>query len=166
MIFNDTNMAPIFSLMERLNGVLNNPEHHPEEDMFIHSLQVMELAFKETNDTCLILAAMVHDVGKYDTVTCDVYDHETFSVLHIQHLDLISPKVIWLVENHMRIYKYLRGEMKRYGKRIALLEHPWFIDLIQLSRWDEGGRIKNWIPPYNRKVIIERLNKKVCDKYE
>lgn len=159
-------MSPIFDLMERLRGVLNNSEHHPEEDMFIHSLQVMELAFKETNDTCLILAAMVHDVGKYDAHLHRQYDHEDYSVLDIKDLNMISPKVIWLVENHMRIYKYLRGEMKREGKRLALLEHPWFIDLIQLSRWDEGGRIKNWIPKYDRDVIIERLNKKVCDKWK
>ena len=64
MVFNETIMEPFFWVLEQNEGVMQHLLYHPEGDVFIHSLQALYIAFRETNDTNLILAAMLHDVGK------------------------------------------------------------------------------------------------------
>ena len=62
--FNEVNMCPLFKMMEACQGVEQNPEWHPEGDVFNHLLQSTLIALRETQDIDLILAAMFHDVGK------------------------------------------------------------------------------------------------------
>ena len=66
ILFDKKFMEPLFNALERCVGIEQNNKYHPEKDVFNHSLQVLRLAFRETIDTDLILAAMLHDVGKAD----------------------------------------------------------------------------------------------------
>ena len=61
----------------------------------------------------------------------------------------------------MRVWAYLKGEMKKLGKCTELIEHPWLPELIQLARWDHMGRNPNAKIKYSRQDIIDRLNKAV-----
>src|SRR4051794_19416422 len=47
-----------------LDGVLQDPEHHPERDALYHSLQVFERALADRAEAELLAAALLHDVGK------------------------------------------------------------------------------------------------------
>ena len=61
----------LFPELSRLQGVPQDPEHHPEGDVWVHTLQVVDRA-AELRDQIpaedrlvFMLAALLHDVGKY-----------------------------------------------------------------------------------------------------
>lgn len=145
-------MAPLFGFLERTRGVEQREDYHPEIDTFDHSLQVLRRAFKETDDVDLILAAMLHDIGKCE----NTLGHEKIAVEWLE--DYVSVKTLWLIEHHIRIQLLLSGEMKRLSKVRYLIEHPWLPELILLRRWDKMGRKKNSGISYDRSEIINWLN--------
>jgi hypothetical protein len=152
MIFTLEMMQPALDLVERCEGLEQNPEHHPEGCVFNHSMQVVNLAFRETIDTDLILAALFHDVGKYG----QSHGHEKLSAEWLE--PYCSVKTLWLIGQHMRIWYYLLGTMKKLSKCQGLVRHPWFPELVQLARWDQAGRSPDKHPQYDRQILIERLN--------
>lgn len=158
--FNEDNLKEIFEILEKCKNVKQKPEYHPEGDVLTHSLQVFRYACRESNDVDLLLAALLHDVGK----AVDRLEHTKKS------LDLIDPyvsqKTIYLVKNHMRVWTYIHGEMMRLKKCAELVEHPWFPELLQLARWDQMGRNPSYKPEYSRQDIIDRLNKAVKSHWQ
>lgn len=151
-IFSTKIMEPLFWVLEETKGITQMEKHHPEGDVFTHSLQVLQIAFRETIDTDLILAAMLHDVGKIG----NSQGHEKIA---IEFLDChCSAKTLWLIEHHMRIWHLLLGEMRKRSKVEFLREHPWLPDLIMLARWDKMGRNPNRKVMYNKEKIIDKLN--------
>ena len=144
-------MHPLFQALENCRGVTQMDIHHPEGDVFVHSVQVLRKALRESTDIDLIFAAMLHDIGKsvnslgHEQITCKMLN------------GFISPKTEWLILNHMRIWNFILGEMKKRSKVMELYEHEWLPDLIMLARWDKMGRVPSWIPKYDRTDIIERL---------
>ena len=153
MIFSNAFMAPLFGLLEQCRGVEQMDVHHPEGDVFAHSLQVLRCAFRESNDTDLILAAMLHDVGKAE----ESKGHEKLAVEWLR--GHVSVKTLWLIEHHMRIWYLILGEMKRRKKVRDLIEHPWLPELILLARWDKMGRSPGAQVGYDRAEIVDRLNR-------
>ena len=147
-------VSPLFQAFENCKGVEQRADYHPEGDVFNHSLQVLTIAMKESNDIDLILAAMLHDIGKQ----INTLGHEQYSCDMVQ--GLISEKTKWLISQHIRIKWFLSGEMKKLGKIKELHSHPLFADLILLNRWDTIGRKPNWKPIYDRVTIIEKLQQK------
>lgn len=142
----------LFLFLEKCKGVVQNKEWHPEGDVFTHSVQVGAMAFKETFDIDLILAAYFHDVGKIE----GSYGHADLGCNMLY--PYVSVKTLFLIEHHMRIRSYLNGDMKKYSKCKFILNHPWFNELIQLCRWDNMGRNPNAKPLYDRSKIINKLN--------
>lgn len=118
----------LFSLLSSLNGVRQSPRHHPEGDALFHSLQVFELARRESADPVLWAAALFHDVGKavdgplHDEVGADLLD------------GLLCPRAVWLVRHHLDLLKDPRATRRRHRGTDALR------DLEKLRRWDLGGR--------------------------
>ncbi len=159
-VFTEKLMEPYFRALERCRGVPQMDEHHPEGDVFNHSLQVLRWAFRESIDTDLILAAMLHDVGK----AVETRGHEEKAVEMLG--DHLSAKTKWLIEQHMRIWDMVLGDMRRQGKVKYLVEHLFLPDLILLARWDKMGRDPRRIVHYDRGEIIERLNRCVEKRYK
>jgi len=157
--FDEGTMNPLFEILEKCKGVKQSEKYHPEGDVWIHSMQVFKLACRESNDVDLILAALLHDVGK----AVDRLEHtkKTLDLVDEQ----VSMKTLWLIKNHMRIWAYIHGEMKKWKKCKDLVEHPWLPELIQLARWDNMGRVVNYNPNYSREDIIDKLNKAVRDHW-
>ncbi|WP_339615880.1 multifunctional CCA addition/repair protein [uncultured Gilvimarinus sp.] len=60
-------LAKILPELNRLFGVPQPPEHHPEIDTGEHSLMVLQQACRLSTDTCVRFAALVHDLGKGET---------------------------------------------------------------------------------------------------
>lgn len=144
-------MDPLFEIMERTRGVTQSEDYHPEGDVFIHSIQTMRWAFRETDDTDLILAAMLHDVGK----VAGSKGHEEVSVRLVK--DLVSVKTCWLVKNHMRVWYWLLGDMKKLSKAKDLAVHSWLPELVQLARFDKLGRNPRAVVKYDRTEIVGKL---------
>jgi HD superfamily phosphodiesterase len=64
MIYTEEYIQSLYDLLEPCKEVMGHPEYHPEGTVWTHSFQTLRLALKETDDTDLILAAFMHDVGK------------------------------------------------------------------------------------------------------
>lgn len=60
-------LGVIFPELERLFGMPQNPEYHPEIDTGVHTLMVVEQARRLSNDPLVRFAALVHDLGKGTT---------------------------------------------------------------------------------------------------
>jgi exopolyphosphatase/pppGpp-phosphohydrolase len=118
----------LLDLLSALDGVRQDPRHHPEGDALYHSLQAFELARRDTDDRALWAAALLHDVGK----ALGSADHaETGADL----LDgLVGPRIVWLVRHHLDLLEQ-PGVTKRRLRGTARLA-----DLQRLRRWDVGGR--------------------------
>ena len=152
MIFTEQLLLPLFEALENCKGVVQMDKWHPEGDVFVHSLQVLKWAFRESIDVDLILAAMIHDVGKAENSK----GHDKIAVEMLS--PYISSKTEWLVKNHMRIWSLLLGDMRRQKKVLDLINHPLLPDLILLARWDKMGRNPRAKVKYDRQYIIDRLN--------
>lgn len=159
-VFNIEIMQPLFWVLEETKGVIQMEYYHPEGDVFTHSIQVLEAAFRETIDTDLILAAMLHDVGK----NRKSHGHEKTA------LDLLdchcSGKTLWLIKHHMRIWEMLLGKMRKKSKVEYLNEHPWLPELIMLAKWDKMGKNPRCKTVYDKEKIIDRLNLCVVKHFE
>lgn len=60
-------LAVWFPEIDRLFGVPQRPEHHPEIDTGIHTLMTLKMAALLSPEPRLRFAALVHDLGKADT---------------------------------------------------------------------------------------------------
>lgn len=151
-VFTEEIMNPLFSFLESTEGVVQIEIYHPEKDVFSHLLQTLHWAFRETYDTDLILAAMLHDIGK----AVESHGHEQIAVKLLY--DYCSVKTLWLIENHMRVWALILGEMQKLSKIKELILHPWLSELVHLARFDKLGRDPNKKIVYNKDSIVNKLN--------
>jgi len=159
IVYTITDMESILDILNDCRGVKQDPRYHPEGDVYVHSIQAFYRACHETKDIDLVFAALLHDVGK----TIDNHGHEQYAIEMLR--ENVSIKTLWLIEQHMRIWAYLKGEMKRLGKCLELISHPWFSELIQLARFDKMARNQSWHPQSDRERIVEKLNKVVNKRW-
>jgi predicted HD phosphohydrolase len=152
-------MKPLFDLLDKCTGVTQKVEYHPEGDVLIHSMQTFHYACRETNNIDVLLACLLHDVGKAE----DTLNHVEWSVKLLT--PYVSCKTLWLVEQHMRVWAYIHGEMQGLKKCVELADHPWFPELVQVARFDNMGRNSHYCPEYDKEDIIKRLNKAVKDHW-
>ena len=158
-IFTEELMLPLFEVLEACKGVTQKAEWHPEGDVFVHSLQTLQWAFRESEDIDLIIAAMMHDVGKQ----VNSLGHEKGSVALIK--DHISAKTEWLILNHMRVWSFILGDMKKLSKVKEMAKHPWLGDALFLGRWGKLGRNSKKKVMYDRQYILDRLNNIVIKRF-
>lgn len=115
-------------LLLALDGVRQNPHHHPERDALFHSLQTFHVALRDTRDPILLAAALFHDVGK----ALAGPDH---AIDGADLLDgLVSHRVVWLVRHHLDLLRAPQRTRRR------LRNTPPLADLERLRRYDLGGR--------------------------
>ena len=143
----------IFELFEACEGVYQLKKWHPEGDVLQHSLQVLYRGFKENCDVDLLLAAMLHDIGKVE----NSLGHEQIACEMLT--GLVSNKTLWLIRQHMRFWYLILGDMKRIGKIEEIINHPFLPELTYLCRWDKMGRNPNKTIKYNKQDIIERFKR-------
>ncbi len=60
-------LARLFPEIDRLFGVPQPQEHHPEIDTGVHTMMVLQQAARLSDDTRVRFAALVHDLGKGTT---------------------------------------------------------------------------------------------------
>jgi predicted nucleotidyltransferase len=121
-------------LLEPLERVKQNPQWHPEGDALYHSLQVFELAREHRPwDEELILAALLHDVGK----AIDPYDHVSAGLAALE--GVLSPRTAFLIAHHMDAHDYREGTLGHRARQ-RLGQSDDFEDLMLLQECDAGGR--------------------------
>ena len=125
-----------------MKGVEQPEEFHPEGDVFVHTMLMLE--HLEDASPALALAALLHDAGKPPTQSFEdrirFNNHDKVGArisedvcrrLRMPHETMA--KVAWMVENHMRLSAI--PDM-RDSKRKRFIRHPWFPDLLELGRID------------------------------
>lgn len=122
------------TLLLPLERVKENREHHPEGDVLYHSLQVFELArAKLPYDEELLLAALLHDVGK----GIDRRDHTAAGLEALE--GFITPRCAWLIEHHMQAHALIDGTLgARARRRLEAADD--FEELMLLAECDNAGR--------------------------
>lgn len=151
-------LREFFPELEQTIGVAQNPRFHPEGDVFVHSMLVVDAA-AQLRDRAqwplgLMLAALLHDLGK--TIATEVqpdgritaYGHEVLGLPLVEaqmrritnHEKLIA-YVCNLTELHMRP-NMLAGAQSRKKKTRQLFDLSLCPnDLILLSRADASGKL-------------------------
>ncbi len=121
-------------LLLPLDQIKPNLKSHPEGDLLYHSLQVFELVREQLPyDDELLLAALLHDVGK-------AIDRARHVEAALDVLDgLVSDRTAWLIEHHM-VARGIDDQTIGVRARRRLEESEHFDDLMLLCRADRDGR--------------------------
>lgn len=124
--------------IERLHGVEQPPEYHPEGDVWVHTLLLLEKLPAGASPT-LAWGALLHDVGKPATFTHHPPDrirfnghvevgvriaHEILRRLRFSNEE--CAQIVSLVENHMRfgdVEKMKGSTLKRFFRLPRFEEH-------------------------------------------
>ncbi len=139
----------LLALLSALDGGQQDPRYHPEGDALFHSLQVFEHACKETDDEELLMASLLHDVGK----AVDSTHHAEVGADMVE--DFAPRRVTWLVRHHLDLLKTPALTKQRLFGTAQLA------DLKQLRRWDLAGRqAKVWVPTLENALfhLMNRMN--------
>lgn len=148
-----------------LRGVEQPVRHHPEGDVWTHTLQVVQCTPK---DRITRWAALFHDSGKLHTQGINnrgdicFHNHEDISAEIVREVlrDFkFVEDVAWLVQNHMRMHVFF--EMKK-TKQYHLASDPRFPLLLYLHRADrpEGNyiAIREWYKEKKDVFALQAFN--------
>lgn len=165
----------IFPELQSLVGVPQEPEWHPEGDVDVHTLMVVDEASKLIDDlpyekkVTVMLAAVAHDFGKPPTTRFfddrwRSHNHDEAGVeptnsfldrLGIYTLNGydVRNQVIQLVRYHLKPGEFFKAETKNPAgdgafRRLARRVEP---DLLyRVAKADSLGRNPDWLPPEKR----------------
>ena len=156
----DTGQLRFFPELDALRGVPQDPEWHPEGDVWVHTLMVLDAAARlrggGSEDLALMLGALCHDLGKPATTErvdgrIRSYRHDVAGVAPTRALlgrmrapGTLVDRVAALVEHHLapalfvrnaataKGYRRLARKLERAGVGIELL--------VRVARADHLGR--------------------------
>ncbi|MBD3669682.1 MAG: multifunctional CCA addition/repair protein [Gammaproteobacteria bacterium] len=137
-------LATIFPEIDRLFGVPQPEEHHPEIDTGVHTMMVLEQAARLSDDAQVRFAALVHDLGKGITPQ-DQWPR------HIDHEEKGVPLVEAMCERLRcpREYRDLGVNVTRYHlcfHRAGELKASTLVDLLQkLDAYRKPERFDKWL---------------------
>ena len=165
----------IFPELKSLEGVPQEPEWHPEGDVDVHTMMVLDEARKLIDDldhprkVAVMLGALCHDLGKPPTT--EFFDgrwrshahdeagveptHSLLDTLGIYTLDGydVRGQVVQLVRYHLKPGEFYKVEGKNpvgdgAFRRLARKVEP---DLLyRVAKADSLGRNPDWLPPEKR----------------
>ena len=162
-----SNAIRFFPELENLIGVEQEPEWHPEGDVWIHTLMVVAEAFEisrlelesEHDKLTLMFSALLHDVGK--PATTEVIDGRIRSRGHeaageeparmfmerLKAPKALTDAVIALVVDHLAPHHMVsggakRGAFRRLARRLCMCGTDVNM-LFRLGKADHFGRLTN-----------------------
>jgi poly(A) polymerase len=134
-------LAAILPEVAALKGIEQNPEFHPEGDVFVHTMLMMKkLSYPSL---VLSLACLLHDIGKpavHEKETLRTPAHEHVGAVMAEKIlrrlkfpTFIIEKVCWCVKNHMM---FMHVQRMRVGKLKRLMSLDTFNMEMELHRID------------------------------
>lgn len=139
--------------VEAMKGVEQNLAHH-DRDVWGHTMAVVENALAATDDLAILVAAVLHDIGKSATTRLRdgriiAHGHEHVGADMVPRIlarygrdDLIA-QVEPLVRQHMRLAREANPSRKAVARLIAALGDATINQWAILVTADQNGR-----PPY------------------
>lgn len=176
-LYNKTQRLMIypFNMIERLKLVEQSPIHHPEGNVWNHTMLVIDMAAKEkqnsSNPQVFMWAALLHDIGKFETTKIingriTAHNHDKVgAVLADEFLKLVSSDIQFieevsaLVRWHMQILFVAKNmkfaEIKRMKSEVDIKEIAW------LGYCDRIGRKNVDLPKeqQNIKIFLDKCSK-------
>lgn len=167
-------LKEFFPEIERTRGVPQNPEYHPEGDVFEHTMLVLDCAAALRDQAewplAFMLAALCHDLGKIDATEVDengritAYMHPVTGVpLAEAQLGRLTSQVkliryvTSMVQLHMRPNALANSRSKKKKTRMLFDASACPFDLILLSRADASGKLDKPYDMANWAFLTERL---------
>ena len=167
-------LREFFPELERCVGVKQSPEHHPEGDVFDHTMLVVDCAAALREQAkwpqAFMIAALLHDLGKVVTTEIQADGKITSYGHEVQGLELCEKqmrrltnqaKLIDYVRNmmwlHMRPNILAQGKSKKKKTRQLFDMSVCPEDLILLSKADASGKLDRPYREENEAFLRERL---------
>lgn len=157
-------MRDVDAALRALRGVFDEPEPIDELD---HALQAAGLALADGADDELVVATLLHDIGRSPAVDDGTREHERAA------RDWLTPRlgerVGWLAGAHVAAKLHLVATDPAYrsvltpasveslaAQRIApeLTSHPWWPDAVRLRRWDDRAKTPGAQAPSVEEVLV------------
>ena len=138
----------LLDLLYALDGVEQDPKYHPEGDALVHSLQVFQVALRESIDPELQAAALFHDIGKAEQLK----GHAAIGAENLE--GLLSNRIVWLVRHHMHLLYAPKRTRKWLRNTKQLQELEW------LRAWDKQGRCpqtQTMSPEEAVEIVVDEL---------
>jgi poly(A) polymerase len=135
-------MTSLFPDLETMRDVPQDKDHHPEGNVFEHTLECFK--YIEKPSLALSLGLLFHDIGKPSTLTFDrnvrFPDHARIGARKARHIlrkfgyqSQVIDDCAFLIEHHLLWREFARRDEK--GKK-ALMSHSLFPELMRLYRAD------------------------------
>jgi poly(A) polymerase len=137
-------LAHVLPEVARMQGVAQSPDHHPEGDVFVHTLLLLSQLPAGVSET-LALGALLHDVAKpmcagekdgritfygHPNVGADI----AFAVCQrLRRSRAVWERVAYLVKNHLRL---VQAPDMRLATLKKMLREDGFEELLVLARMD------------------------------
>lgn len=140
-----------------MQGVAQSPEHHPEGDVFVHTMLCLEKVDPARHDEAFAWAVLLHDVAKPLTARrredgritfyghCEQGAQMTRRIIHrMRRSRDIAERAAWLVANHLR---HVQAREMRVATLRRFLGEPRVRELLELVRIDAlsgSGDLSSW----------------------
>lgn len=164
-------LREILPEVSAMKGVAQPPEYHPEGDVFIHTLLLLEQLRAPT--ATLAMGALLHDVGKPSTQTFEdrirFTHHDKVGARmaeaicrRLRFSNEQTERIVWLVAQHMRLSAI--PDM-REAKRRRFVREEGFEELLQLCEMDclashRDTSIVEWVRSYREALTPEAVRPK------
>jgi len=155
---NSTDRFQVYRMLLLPLADVDQPRHtHPEGDALFHSLQVFEIVRDQQPwDEELLLAALLHDVGK----GIDPVQHVASGLTALD--GYITERTAWLIAQHSAARQLLEGSLGARAKR-RLQQHEDYDALLTLARADRAGRVPGGnAPPLDDALDYVREVARMC----
>lgn len=162
-------LAQVLPEVDAMKGVAQPPEFHPEGDVYVHTLLLMD-GLPAPCSATLAFGALLHDVGKPRTQTFEdrirFNEHERVGAemarricRRLRFSNEQTDRIVWLVAQHMRLAAI--PDM-RESKRKRFVREDGFDELLALCRLDcqaSHGNLDtiHWIEDYRANLPEEAL---------
>lgn len=162
-----------FHELFQTKGVIQSPIHHPEGDVWTHTMMVLDqgatLKNQTSNPLGFMLTCLFHDLGKTKTTTVEE-DGRIRSIGHENQLDLVKQACLRITDDidliayvlnmtkyHMRLNAlyFQHSSQKAFNKVFKVSINP--KDLILFSKADHLGRKGFTTYEEVEKVLYENL---------
>ncbi len=122
-------LAHIFPEIDRLFGVPQSPEHHPEIDTGVHVMLCLQQARLLTNDTQVLFAVLTHDLGKGTTPLKQWPKHTGHEERGIEQIEALCQR--YRVPSQYRDLAILVGRYHTHCHRVAELSPETVLKTLQ-----------------------------------
>lgn len=148
-------------ILRALEAVAELPYDDEPVDQLAHALQCAALARDAGSPSTVVVAALLHDIGRSPVVLDDLRvsggEHGALAARWLG--PRVGQRIAWLARQHVTAKRYLvavepdyllttasvsslraQGGPMTPGDVLRFREHPWWVEAVALRRWDDLGK--------------------------